>query len=180
MKTIGVRTVFITLGILLLPLIAMQFTNEVTWDITDFLVGGILFLVTGLSYEVVSTKAVNKTHRIGTGVTLFTSLLLIWVNLAVGLIGSENNPANLMYVGLLGVVFIGATMSRLKADTMVWVMSTAAVSQILVALIAIIAGWGQEGANWPWNLAVGNLIFALLWLGSAGLFGLAAQKQRVS
>lgn len=180
MNRLGVRTVLFTMGIMLVPLMAMQFTNEVNWDITDFLVGGTLFLVTGLSYEVVATKAANKIYRTAIGLGLFTSLLLIWINLAVGLIGSENNPANWMYAAVLGVVYGGAFASRLKVETMVWVMCAAAVSQILVAFIAIIAGWGQEGANWPWSIVGINLIFASMWLGTAGLFERASKNQNIS
>ncbi len=47
-------------------------------------------------------------YRFAVGVALAAAFLLVWMNLAVGLIGSEDNPANLMYFGVLAVGFIGA------------------------------------------------------------------------
>jgi hypothetical protein len=37
--------------ILLLPLIAMQFTDEVVWDVTDFAVFGALLVGVGVTFE---------------------------------------------------------------------------------------------------------------------------------
>ena len=42
--------------ILLIPLMAMQFTEEVNWELTDFIVAGVLLLGTGLVCEFVMRK----------------------------------------------------------------------------------------------------------------------------
>ena len=74
--------------ILLLPLIAMQFTNEVDWDVRDFIVMGILLYGTGLSCELVLRRVKNTVHRIVICGAILFALFLIWAELAVGVFGT--------------------------------------------------------------------------------------------
>lgn len=76
------------LSLLLIPLIAMQFTDEVDWTFSDFLIMGILLTGTSFLLELV-LRFVSKTkHRIiFIGVVLFT-FFLIWAELAVGIFGT--------------------------------------------------------------------------------------------
>jgi hypothetical protein len=94
--------------ILLLPLIAMQFTDEVNWDLTDFVVAGVLLFGTGLTYKLAAIKVGNIVYRSAVGFAFTAAFILIWVNGAVGIIGSENNDANLMYGGVIGVFVLNA------------------------------------------------------------------------
>jgi hypothetical protein len=80
--------VFAAASILLVPLLAMQFTNEVAWDLADFAVAGVLLVGTGLMYEMSARKLSNVRYRAVVGVALAVALFLIWVELAVGIIGS--------------------------------------------------------------------------------------------
>jgi len=72
--------------ILLIPLIAMQFTNEVDWGLLDFLVAGILLFGTGFACEIVLRKVKNIKYRIVICAVLLVTLFIIWVELAVGMI----------------------------------------------------------------------------------------------
>jgi hypothetical protein len=77
-----IRIAFITVGILLIPLIAMQFTGEVNWNISDFVVMGTMIFVTGLLIDFLR-KRMGKYKIAG----IFTVLLLflwLWAELAVG------------------------------------------------------------------------------------------------
>ena len=93
---------FATASILMLPLVAMVFTNEVNWSLFDFIVMGILLFGTGLTYELAARKAGNIAYRTAVGVALAAAFILIWVNGAVGIIGTERDDANLMYGGEIG------------------------------------------------------------------------------
>ena len=74
--------------LLLIPFIAMQFTNEVVWDETDFIVMGMLLLAVGLRTEIVLRKVkTNKKRLLWIGVVLFL-FILIWGELAVGIFGT--------------------------------------------------------------------------------------------
>lgn len=74
--------------LLLIPFVAMQFTNEVNWSAMDFVVAGVLLLGTGLSIEFVIRKVKTRKNRIIICGIILLVLLLLWIELAVGLFGS--------------------------------------------------------------------------------------------
>ncbi len=155
--------------LLLLPLVAMQFTDEVVWDETDFaVIAAMLFGACG-AFELAARTTANTAYRAAVGVALVAAFLLIWINLAVGIIGSEDNPANLMYGGVLAVAIIGAVIARFQPDGMARAMVATALAQALVAVLALIAGLGFTGPI--------TVFFAALWLISAWLFRKAAWEQ---
>lgn len=153
--------------LLLVPLIAMQFTNEVNWDLLDFVVAGGLLFGAGLTFELIAKKGGNFAYRAGVGVAVAASLLLIWISLAVGIIGNEGTPANLMYVGVLSVAVIGALVVRFQPRGMAHVFIATAFVQILVAVIAQISNLGFT--------FILNGFFATLWVVAALLFRRAAR-----
>ncbi|MDQ4105871.1 MAG: hypothetical protein M3157_01680, partial [Actinomycetota bacterium] len=113
-------------------------------------------------------------YRAAVGVALAAALLLIWVNGAVGIIGSEDNDANLMYGGVLAVGFIGTIIARFRPHGMARTLFATALAQALVAVIALIFGLGL-----PWSPPVEilgvNGFFVALFVGSAWLFREAAR-----
>jgi hypothetical protein len=50
--------------LLLIPFIAMQFTSEVKWGLTDFIAAGVLLFGTGLLCELVMRKVRKVSYRI--------------------------------------------------------------------------------------------------------------------
>lgn len=74
--------------LLLIPLIAMQFTNEVNWTLSDFVAMGILLLGTGFLCELVMRKVNRARYRIAICGVLLLALVLIWIELAVGIFGT--------------------------------------------------------------------------------------------
>lgn len=91
MITQNKRFLGIVLGIALLlciPLIAMQFSEEVEWSIFDFLVAGVLLFGTGLVAELVLRKVKNRNSRIGLIAIILLALFIIWAELAVGIFGT--------------------------------------------------------------------------------------------
>lgn len=84
------RTVLMVCAIALvlaLPLVAMQLTTEVDWTASDFLIAGMLLVGIALMVEFALRKLVNPRQRKFTILALFAALLLIWAELAVGVIG---------------------------------------------------------------------------------------------
>jgi cytochrome b subunit of formate dehydrogenase len=74
--------------ILLVPLVAMQFTSEVIWTGFDFAVAAALLTGTGLLFELALRKLHTKPARIKAGALLGVALLLVWAELAVGIVGA--------------------------------------------------------------------------------------------
>lgn len=162
--------------LLLLPLFAMQVTNEVAWDLADFVFAGVLIVGVGVAYELTVRMTGNTPYRAAVAVALAAAFILIWINLAVGIIGTEDNPANLMYGGVLVVGIIGAVIARFRPDGMARALFAAALAQAVVAAIALIAGM-QSPVSPAIEILGLNGFFAALWLGSAWLFRKAARGQ---
>ncbi|MBI4468892.1 MAG: hypothetical protein HY650_06170 [Acidobacteria bacterium] len=160
--------------ILLLPLVAMQFTDEVVWDVADFAFAAVLLFGVGVPYELAVRKTGGTAYRAAVGVALAAAFLLVWLNGAVGIIGSEDNDANLMYGGVLAVGVIGAIIARFQSRGMARALFATALAQALVAVVALIAGLGSPGSG-PLEIGALNGFFVALFVGSAWLFREAAR-----
>jgi hypothetical protein len=156
-------------ALLLLPLIAMQFTSEVVWGPADFIVmGGMLGLLC-FGFDLLARQSGSLSYRLGAASAVLGCFLLVWVNLAVGFIGEEFNPANLMFLALLAAFVIGAVMARLKASGMARVMLVMAAIQGAIAIVAF--GIGETDTR---GIVLGTGMFLVIWLVSALLFRKAA------
>lgn len=74
--------------VLLIPFIAMQFSDEVNWSLFDFVVAGILLFGTSLLCELAIRKISNLNFKIVACIVILIGLFLIWAELAVGVFGS--------------------------------------------------------------------------------------------
>jgi len=79
------RILLITVIILFIPLIAMQFTNDIAWTLSDFIIAGILLFSAGLIYQIATKKIKKQKHKIAIGILIGLILILIWAELAVGI-----------------------------------------------------------------------------------------------
>ncbi len=76
-------------GLLLLaPLVAMQFTHEVTWTGADFAAAAVLLIGTGLLFELALRVLHTRRARVAAGAVLAGGLLLVWLELAAGIVGA--------------------------------------------------------------------------------------------
>jgi hypothetical protein len=168
------RIALVTAFVLLIPLVAMQFTTEVNWTLSDFVVAGGLLFGAGLLFTLLARLGNNRPYRLAVGVAVAAGFLLVWANLAVGLVGSEHNPANLLYGSVLAVALGGAFIARFQPLGMSRAMFAAALTYVVVTAIALLV-WppavanAEPIANLP-NVLVGNGLFAALWAVSGWLF----------
>ncbi|MDP2088709.1 MAG: hypothetical protein Q8J84_04845 [Flavobacteriaceae bacterium] len=66
----------------------MQFTDEIAWTSTDFIVMGILLLNTGLLIDLVLRKITKTKYRIALCIAIVVAFLIVWAELAVGIFGT--------------------------------------------------------------------------------------------
>ena len=162
--------------VLMVPLLAMWFTDEVRWDAGDFLLAAALLFATGLAYERLARRAGNVAYRGASGLALGAALMLVWANLAVGVIGHEGDPANLMYIGVLAVGIAGSIIARFQPIGMARALLATAIAQALVATIALIGRLGAPSSG-PAQIILTNGLFVALFVASAWLFRRAARMQ---
>jgi hypothetical protein len=160
----------VTAVISFIPLMAMQFTNEVDWSAGDFVIMGILVFTTGFSYVLLIRSSSNIIYRAAVALAVGSTFLLIWANLAVGLIGSGANAANLMYAGIVAIVIIGTFLSRLTAKGMERVMFTAAITLVLIAIIQLLTKMYQYPGSSVIEIIAVNGFFATLFAVAGLLF----------
>jgi len=72
----------------MIPLIAMQLTDEVKWSLFDFIIMGAVLSITGLVGEVILKKVKKSKHRLILYITIVMIFFLIWAELAVGIFGT--------------------------------------------------------------------------------------------
>lgn len=160
--------------ILLHPLVAMQFTDEVNWDAADFLFMGVLLAGVGIGLELAVRNTASAAYRAAAGIALASAFLLVWINAAVGIIGSADEPANLLFGGVLALAFLGALAARFRPAGMARTMTATALAQASVPGIASAFGLGPAPLLWSAKVLALTGVFAAMWLLSAWLFRKAA------
>lgn len=153
-------------ALLALPAIAMQFTAEVNWTASDFVAAAVLLGGVGLGFELAVRASGSWAYRAGAAVALGLSLLLLWANAAVGIVGSEDAPINLWFNFIPLVAAAGAVIARFRARGMVIAMGVTAAAQLLVGTIM------QFYGHFTW---VFTGLWCCGWLLSAWLFRRAGE-----
>jgi hypothetical protein len=132
----------------------------------------------GLTHSLEAKKMMsNKSYRFAVGLALAAVFILAWMNAAVGGILGDD-PANMMYFGVLLVGLIGAVIAHLEPQGMSRALFATAFAIVLVPAIAWIIG-APAFANGVVTVFVLHAVFAMLFAGSALLFRQAASRADV-
>jgi len=154
-------------ALMLTPAVAMQFTTEVNWSGGDFLFAFLMLGGVGLAVELTVRANPAWSYRAGMGIVLAACFLTIWINLAVGIVGSEDNPVNALFFLVPLTAIAGSVLGGFRAGGMVIAMILAAIVQVAVMLYIWVTG-----AGFPIGV---TMFFGTLWLVAAGLFRQAAR-----
>ena len=157
-------------ALLSLPLVAMQFTDEVDWTGLDFLVMGTILFACCAVFQLATRRARDFAHLAAVAIAVGTSFLLAWINLAVGIIGDEDAPANLMYVGVIAIAIVGSLFGGPDPRGHAGAMLAAAIAQGVVAVVVAVAGLGD------WRSLALSAFFVVPWLAAAALFARSARS----
>ena len=154
--------------LLVLPLVAMQFTAEVNWTAEDFVAAGVILGGAGLATEFLVRRSGSHAYRIGAVLAVLAAFLTVWANLAVGMIGDEGNPYNFLFGGVIATALLGMILARFRPAGMALAMLVTAVAQTAV---------GAFGLTADLLGGVLSMGFAGLWLVAAALFRAAARTE---
>lgn len=165
----------LAVALLLAPLVAMLFTDEVNWTLGDFVFAAVLIGATGLAFELALRACASLMFRAAAALTLGTTFLLIWVNAAVGIIGDSANAANLLYGLIVAIVVLTTIASGFAPVAMSRATAAAAVVQGMITIAAVLTGWGEPASS-PVELVAINGFFIVLWLSAMLLFRPAAAE----
>ena len=112
-------------------------------------------------------------YRLAAGLALTAAFLIVWLNAAAGLIGIEDDdPANLLYVGVLAIGFVGAVVARLHPLGLARAMFATALAQALVGAVAL----KLPNTASSMHIVILHGVFVALFAGAALLFQSAARK----
>lgn len=79
-----------------------------------------------------------KKDKLAFIIALGTNLLLIWTNLAVGIIGSENNPINRLFFIIPVIFLLGLIISKKETKKLAFTLNLMALGQFLIPFLALI------------------------------------------
>ena len=137
--------------LVLAPLVAMQFTREVDWTLGDFVFAALLVGGVGLAFELAVRISSSRSYRAGAALGLAAGFFLIWANGAVGYIGSEDNPYNLVFFTVIAIAFAGALVSGFKARGLAWTMLAAGLADAYATVESpagpVFVAWNTRGVS---------------------------------
>ncbi|HEX8063746.1 MAG TPA: hypothetical protein VF535_11075 [Allosphingosinicella sp.] len=158
-------------ALMLAPAAASRLTDEMAWDSADFVLSGIMLAAACGAWELAVRKTGSWTYAAGTIVAVGAALLLFLVNAAVGLIGNEDDPVNLLFFGVVILALGGAIIVRFGPEGLARAMAVTAAAQAGTGLLAVLIVPDVSG------FLLGTAMFVPLWLLSSGLFAKAARDQ---
>ena len=149
--------------LLLVPLI-----GNFPWTASDYVFAAVMIGGTGLLFEWAVRKSGNLAYRAGMAAALAGAFMTIWANAAVGMIGSEDNPYNFLFAGVLLIALAGSIVGRFRAAGMMWAMAATAAGDVAVAA----GGLMQDPRGALFSMGFGGI-----WLVAAALFWVATRRE---
>ena len=116
----------------------------------------------------------DSSYRFAAGLVLVAAFLIVWLNAATGLIGIEDDdPANLLYVGVLAIGLIGALTARFQPRGLARASFATALALALVGAIAL----KFPNTASPVQIVLLHGLFVALFAGAGLLFRHAARNR---
>jgi hypothetical protein len=158
------RVALVALGLLMVPLVASQVVDGWNWNPGAFVFAYVMFFGTGLAYALIARKMGAWAYKAGVGLALVTGFAMGWANMVH--VSDSENPANLVYFGVLAVGGVGAWLARLEARRLARALFAMAATLAVIAVM-LPSGAPPELAR---NMAVLHGVFVALFTASGLLF----------
>ncbi len=161
-------------ALLIAPWVAMRFTPYVAWTGSDFALFGAMLLTGCVAFEIAARAARAPAYLAASVIALGAAFLLVWANLAVGIVGEPAHPANLAFMAIPLAGIAGALIARRRPRGMAITLTVMAVLQVVAAGLAF---WTAVQA--PRGFLLGfTAAYVAVWLLCAALFRKAADATR--
>ena len=160
----------ITLLILLIPFAASLITDEMAWSLYDYILAGVLLFGTGSAYVLISRQSGSVLYKAAVGLALASALFLVFANIGVGIIGSEDNIINLFYFLVVLLLVIGSFIARFQPLGMAYTLFTTALAQAVMIPVALISGMQSAPGSSVMEIILVNGLFITLFMISGILF----------
>lgn len=147
---------------------AAQLGDGMQWSAGDFALAAAVLLAGCGLFELLMRKTGSWAYRAGAVVAVGSAVLLFLVAGAVGIVGSDDEPANLLFLGVIALGAAGALAARFRPVGMARAMALTAAAQLLAGIVALILVGDVPG------FLLGTALFTPLWLLSAWLFRIAS------
>lgn len=153
--------------LMLAPALAARLSDDMKWDSADFVLMGAMLLAGCGIFELLIRTTRSRAYRAGAVVAVAAAFLLFLAAGAVGIIGSENDPANLLYMGVIALAAAGSVVARFRPAGMARAMAATAAANVLagVAAVALVPD--------VYGFLLATALFTPPWLVSAWLFAKA-------
>ncbi|MBP6506143.1 MAG: hypothetical protein KA257_01150 [Opitutaceae bacterium] len=159
----------VPLFLLLIPLVGNMTVEGWNWTWHDFLFAWVVFATTTFIYRFIATRAVaNLTYRLGAGLAVAAGFFIFWMTAAVQIIGDEN-PGNILYLGVIVTGLTGVGLARFKPAGMAKAAFVTAAATFLVPVIAFLF-WPADFSPGVGQVFVLNFCFVLMFVGAGLLF----------
>lgn len=143
-------------ALMVVPVAVERALLGIEWDRDDALFLGIMLAGIVVAGELAARAPARRAYAVGAGIAVAAGLFQAWISLAVGIIGSEDNPANRMYGAVIALAVGGAILARLRPAGLALAMVAAAMAQVIAFAVALVSGLGFTGPI--------TLFFTTLWL----------------
>ncbi|MFM1851770.1 MAG: hypothetical protein RIS54_1454 [Verrucomicrobiota bacterium] len=164
------------LVVLAVPFVGNFVSAEVNWTASDFALMWALLAAATFAWRLLATRpGANLPYQLGAALAVGTGLMLMWVTLAVAVIG-HGNPANLLYPGVILLGLTGVGVTRFQPQGLARTAFVVAFATFLVPLIGLMV---QPDDFSPGVMQVFtlNFGFVLMFTLAGLLFRQAAEKQ---
>ncbi|MGZ8286176.1 MAG: hypothetical protein ACXW27_13535 [Allosphingosinicella sp.] len=158
-------------ALMLAPAAATQVSDELAWDAADFILVGLMLAAACGAWELAMRRTKSWAYAAAALVAAGTAFLLFLINGAVGFIGNEKDPVNLVFFGVLTLALGGAIIVRFRPEGMARAMAVTAGAQVAAGALGVAMVPDVRG------FLLGTAMFVPLWLLSSGLFARAAREE---
>ena len=119
--------------LLLVPFVAMRVTSEVDWTLGDFIFAALMLSALCALVQLAVRRSSKAIYRWAMALAALGGFAVIWVNLAVGIVASEDNGFNLVFFAIILGTIAASALVRIEAGAMARILPVTAAA-LLIAL----------------------------------------------